>query len=411
MNINDLLRFIELKQAGFAEAKRLYGDRLAPDFTPFDFIDFDEMGLSRILAWLLNPEATHGQGGHFLRLFLDRLATGWSSDDCERAKVKAESPIKEGRLDIIVRSGDRALVIENKPWAADQPTQLERYFRYLDSLLIHSGGLRATDCLLIYLTADGSFPPKGSICDEQVRRRTETGQLHCWSYREHILNWTAECRAVCRADRVSIFIDEFARYIRKSFAEIADMTMQDRIVEEIVSSPAMVSPAMQIAFAADAIRDSLLLKLRSQISAEVARESWTMDWGVSARSCSGLNIDFSPQLACFFRIEFYVAKFNDLSYGVFKKDKSRLDDGGVRAALLSNASIGRGEGAENELWPWWRHAAVNDDLIPFERHWGSSTQPWAAIADGQMAKAILGTARRFRDAMLVQQNDASSASG
>ena len=38
---------------------------LAPRFNVFDYVRDDELGLSRIIADLLNPNAKHGQGGSY----------------------------------------------------------------------------------------------------------------------------------------------------------------------------------------------------------------------------------------------------------------------------------------------------------------------------------------------------------
>lgn len=65
MEILELLRTVSERQRGFAQARRLYSDRLAPEFNPFDFIAPNEIKLSRILAWLLKPKENHGQGALF----------------------------------------------------------------------------------------------------------------------------------------------------------------------------------------------------------------------------------------------------------------------------------------------------------------------------------------------------------
>ena len=56
-------------------------------FNVFDLIEPDENKLSDVLAWLLNPKKSHGQGGLFLGLLLKRL------DLCSaRAAAWAPSP-------------------------------------------------------------------------------------------------------------------------------------------------------------------------------------------------------------------------------------------------------------------------------------------------------------------------------
>src|SRR5262249_5386935 len=104
-------------------AKKLYLHRFAPDYDTFDFIEPDEMRLSKIVAWFLNPNQTHGQGSLFLRLFLDTLRVETQSEDCDHADVRTEVSIKDGRLDIFVSARNLRLAIENKPWAGDQDSQ------------------------------------------------------------------------------------------------------------------------------------------------------------------------------------------------------------------------------------------------------------------------------------------------
>ncbi len=41
--------------------------------TPFEFIKADELGLSRVIGWLLNPSGSHGQGARFLKMFFDEI--------------------------------------------------------------------------------------------------------------------------------------------------------------------------------------------------------------------------------------------------------------------------------------------------------------------------------------------------
>lgn len=391
---------VNVKEKGFEYAKRLYLDRLAPDFSPFQFIDLDETQLSAILAWLLDPKGSHGQGEKFLSLFLNKLSANWSPKDCKLAEVKTESWIGGGRIDIDIKSGSRRCVIENKPWAGDQPLQLDRYFRWLDLLSRFDGKRAPSEYPLVYLTADGSPPTLGSLSDLQQQERFKDGQLHCWAFRGELLDWLIQCKTVCRADRVSVFIDELARYIRGRFGELDNMTMQDQLVTEIATSPAMVASAMQVIFAGDAIREKLLLKLRNELTFAVEREGWSLDWNILWNSRqSGMKIDFSKHLNCVFCLEFEKTHCADAAYGAYKKDTALIGDGGVRAALFAANLCSSNGSTEDEYWPWWRHSSPQDELLPFQQNWGLSVQPWVAIADGTMASILVAAARRFRDVL------------
>ena len=405
MEIQQLLQIVHVKEKGFEYAKKIYVDRLAPDFSPFEFIDLDEMRLSAILAWLLNPQGSHGQGGRFLNLFLQKLSAAWPLDACEQAQVKTESWIDEGRIDVQITSGNRCCIIENKPWAADQPDQLKRYLKQLDLLRAQDQELAQSAYPLVYLTANGSPPTVRSISQPNRQDRIQAGQLHCWAFCGQLLDWVNHCRAVCRADRVTIFIDEFSRYIRSHFGGAEDVTMQDQLVSEIVTSPVMVTSAMQVVLAGEAIREKLLSKLKAEIAATAASENWFLDWTVSGYSrYSGFSIDFSKRSSCVFRIEFYKGQYNGVAYGAYKKDNTTTEDGGARAALFAAKLNSSNGSADDKHWPWWRPLSLQDDLLPFEENWGLSPQPWAAIAEGKMASAVVAAVRRFRDALASMED-------
>ena len=57
------------------DLERKLGRKLAHRFNNLDYLRDDELGLSRIIADLLNPKASHGQGVLFLQtlLALERL--------------------------------------------------------------------------------------------------------------------------------------------------------------------------------------------------------------------------------------------------------------------------------------------------------------------------------------------------
>lgn len=69
--IDDVLTRVSLRIADH-EAD-IAAQTRAPFYRPFEFVDTSELGLSRILAWMLSPDGTHAQGDRFLRLFMDWL--------------------------------------------------------------------------------------------------------------------------------------------------------------------------------------------------------------------------------------------------------------------------------------------------------------------------------------------------
>ena len=63
ISINQVIENFRLQR----EKNELYDSNR---FNPFQFLRTDEMGLSKILAFLLEPKETHGQGDLFLNSFL-----------------------------------------------------------------------------------------------------------------------------------------------------------------------------------------------------------------------------------------------------------------------------------------------------------------------------------------------------
>ncbi len=111
----------------------------------------DEVRLhSRFLAFLLDPKASHNQGGELLKLLLERL--GIEQFHVESATVLTEYQ----NIDILVRNASgQALIIENKIYAGDQDEQLWRYHQRMQA---EGYGQIWTS----YLTLDGAEPSEQS---------------------------------------------------------------------------------------------------------------------------------------------------------------------------------------------------------------------------------------------------------
>lgn len=161
---------------------------------------------SRFLAEFLNPKGTHSQGVIFLRLFVqmmgeffpayksDSAKFSWDLGDIELGafSVFAEAGTDGlGRIDILIESGEKCIVIENKIYAGDQERQLGRYYEYA-----RCKNFAPEDIALIYLTREGDEP------DEYTLSGRKSGELKyplakekvlCVSYAEHIVRWVDSC--------------------------------------------------------------------------------------------------------------------------------------------------------------------------------------------------------------------------
>ncbi len=100
---------------------------------------------SAVISELLNVKGSHNLGNIFLNVFIDcfnkNLQDGSNPlniDDWQNSKSFIEVPIgtinndftEGGRIDILVKSDNKRIIIENKINALDQKNQLFRYHNY-----------------------------------------------------------------------------------------------------------------------------------------------------------------------------------------------------------------------------------------------------------------------------------------
>ena len=161
---------------------------------------FDILGVSTkevkthtpFLCEMLRPNGAHGMGVAPLLSFLstigypEYLIVG-------KAIVKREFPIgiidadseNGGQIDIIVEDGNKAIIIENKINAPDQPEQLIRYLNYAQAT--YPKGF-----VLLYLTLDEHEASSSSITGKE--KTLQKGKDYFTiSYKEHISRWIEDC--------------------------------------------------------------------------------------------------------------------------------------------------------------------------------------------------------------------------
>ena len=158
-------------------------------------LSYSEVRLhSAILAELLNPEGDHGLGDKFLKAFIE-IVIGKKANlnfDTRSAKTDVEFYIgrisknkkKGGRIDIFIRDNNKAIIIENKINAIDQPWQLYRYNNYAEGIY-HTGNY-----ILLYLTLDGHQP------SEESTGKDPDFTYFCISYSKDIMDWLNTCHRI-----------------------------------------------------------------------------------------------------------------------------------------------------------------------------------------------------------------------
>ncbi|MEE1898676.1 PD-(D/E)XK nuclease family protein [Flavobacterium rakeshii] len=171
---------------------------------------------SAILAELLDPNGTHGLKHILLESFIGNLGEYFTIEkfNSKTARVKIEHSSEEGRVDILIDDNEnRAIIIENKIYAKDQPEQLIRYDRFAQ---MYENGYQ-----LLYLTLfgnDASEQSSQNVCYLAI------------SYNEHIINWLEKCLSI--ASRSLIVRETIIQYINH-LKQLTNQDMDIKNKEEI----------------------------------------------------------------------------------------------------------------------------------------------------------------------------------
>lgn len=172
---------------------------------------------SAIIAELLNPNGTHGLKSKLLECFIETLGEYFSIQNfnCENARIRTEHSTEVGRIDILIEDNqNKAIIIENKIYAYDQPEQLKRYNRYAKQT--YKNGYQ-----ILYLTLWGY-----SASDQSG----EGVQYFSISHKENIINWLEKCVAI--TSRFPMVRETIIQYINH-LKQLTNQDMNTKNKEEI----------------------------------------------------------------------------------------------------------------------------------------------------------------------------------
>lgn len=206
--------------------EREHDRNLACRFNVFAYVRTDELGLSRVIADLLDPMSEHGQGTTFLKALLETFTSTPGSLLPSLIDVDAKSIVVQtervtdtgGRIDITVDIPDGArsfcLAFENKPYASQDSCQVTAYLRFLSK---HYQG----NFLLVYLPPSGEGPYEKDL--PRADRELWVNHFLVMPYdgENSLADWFATCRERCKAERVRAFLKDAEMFCKEVFGETA----------------------------------------------------------------------------------------------------------------------------------------------------------------------------------------------
>lgn len=188
-----------------ADRQRAMGKHDYNIFTLFHGFS-DEVNLhSNFIASLLDPNGDHYKDDLFLKIFLETCGIDDFGIDTSRVTVFKEFK----HIDIYISDDKKHIILENKVYAKDQPTQIARY---IETIQNEGAEVKDEDICVLYLHPDGELPDKQSFGDYYAKLLGENPSIKfkVISYGKEILEWIDKCKnEVSNLTDLNIFLSQY----------------------------------------------------------------------------------------------------------------------------------------------------------------------------------------------------------
>lgn len=331
----------------------LYG---SPQLNPFGLMVPNELAMSRVIADLLDPRGTHGQGVLFLNA-LCRLVGVRPMTARDHVKVTREALTLHGRrIDILVETTTMVLGIENKLEAGQQPNQLADY---LNEIRLRAG---SRDVALVFLSDQEAKSARGEIVQLPLAGGKKSS--------ESLANLLASTVPDIRSDRARRFVEDLINYLEMEFAAVPQISGLEAYAEAVETRFARGGEHRQAIAAVlltadhlwdvvvDQIGDYLLSQARSVAADFETNEEYTLSqYFETAYDAWPIRRPSWPE-NCRIAIEPQRSGAEKLIVGV------KAPDGNNRSVKAEHASSARdrlddltqvkGGGRTSAWWPWYQ---------------------------------------------------------
>lgn len=401
-----LLGHISAWLSAAKEYRKAASRELASDFNAISLLNPNETRLSSILADILNPNGSHGQGSIFIERFLLLLGIEYARKTAS-ANIELEKQVcGQRRIDIFIELEDLIIGIENKPWAHDPPNQLSDYIEYT-----RSRASQGKKWVFVYLC--NREPSEGSIGRDHRETLLKEKRLVELNFNS-IASWIDNCAKESSASQVRFFLQDFSGFIKRNICGELPMTESHKITNIILESKSHLTSALAINRSFNDLAVSLFSLLYSQLMEKLNSDRFViecnelLDKGRMARAFAGLNVRASRSQDILLRFHFEKSNMDIFFWGLSSRfwdsntsNGQSTKDRELWKKIKNEMDTIFWEGKSSTVWPWYTESP-NTYFGNEYRNWRENDQPWLEIYSGSLADKIIRIANEVysRDGLL-----------
>lgn len=348
ISINDVIEDFRIQR----EKTELYDSNR---FNPFQFMRTDEMGLSKIIAFLLDPKETHGQGDLFLNSFLKYIGKQkFLAYDSIKVSVE-KSTSKNRRHDIFIEGfleNKRCWIIsiENKlRFASDQNEQLKDYRDDLERY-------KDVEYCLIYLPVFKNEPSETSISEIDWKSLVDEKKAVLLSAKD-LINWLENTLIIAPA--IKQFCQDLKKFLNEELMGNTETT--NELVNYLVKNNDVLYSALTVIDSTDQLYKNLTDILVNQLQEKFSQNYKKLKaygWKCNANGEVsdkefGIFID-QEDIYWGVGLEFSSSFLINGYYGVYchKDDNEKLYN--LLSSIFSNLDI-KSHFKSSRWWTMWKY--------------------------------------------------------